>query len=217
MTTVVKDPRWRLAAPVLLLVTLWAWELPSQGAVGSSGLDASPSPAPVLCAVEPRPLAFFEALATPSNRLDPRDPKPVAELFQDAEAAPPPDVVRAIVATAEELRVCTNAYDVARAYALYTDDYWRRKVRGEMDIVVFRKEYTDPNRQDLQYRPWRILEARQLADERVGAMFAVPNPVDGIEDEILFVFAQVNDRWLIDDVVVSIGIYLSPEAGTPTA
>lgn len=205
-----------LAAMTVLLLTVSNVALPARAVAEAVRLEVTPNPAPILCAVEPRDIGFFEALATPSNRLAPRDPKVVVDLFQDASMAPPRGTLQEILVTAEELRVCTNSYDFARAYALYTDDYWRRKIRGEMDIIVIRTEYFAPNEQDLQYLPWMLIDARQLADRRVGAIFGITNPLDGIDEEILFVFSREHERWLIDDIVVSIGAYEATETATPS-
>jgi hypothetical protein len=119
--------------------------------------------------------------------------------------------VAAVTAVARELEACTNAGDLARSLALFTDDLVRRIApppgTTAADVRAYLARPATPLPAEQRVPPATLRDVRVLPDGRVGVVATGPPP--GVTAFI--VFARVGDRWLADEFIVIEG------AGTPTA
>lgn len=205
---------------------------PTMPAAITQGDEGDPLSNPSLadCTVDPRPDGSAAALAgtpisipriLPRLGYDPVHPNQAAGvempidgtglLFNTSPA--PAEAIAEIETTLAELTACrfyvTRPPGVVdpdgRFFALYTDDF----LRGEM--VGYLEAGLEPSIHTM----WAsstvatVFEARQLQDGRVLAILDAPAPPDS---RWVGIFAQVGDRWLVDEV----GLATFPSlTGTP--
>ena len=212
-------PRQCLMAIVVALLSLVVVGAPGAGAQAGTPAAGLDFPAAAECTVEPRSAdelraLFREAAATPVAASPDASPTP---------AVPPPgdpadaQTVAEINATWRQFIACINAGDLARVFAILSDD----KVRGDFVIDVASGASEDdliayltatpvplPPDQSAPFFPYE--DVRVLDDGRV----AVIGPGEMGQAEVL-IFVQEGDRWLVDhqfDLTQS----GTPVASTPT-
>jgi hypothetical protein len=201
--------RWSLLLFPLAVVVAAVWS------VAASATPVAPDPAE--CRVAPRSFASLRVLAaTPAPEpIDtPSDVPTEAEL----PAGPPADpaTVAAIGDVARIYVACVNAWDLPRLLALRTDADVRRFLVAEGPIGAAEyDEMATPLPAPPESRATLLDErdARLLPDGRVGAILVVrhPRPDHDSVTTTLFIFARVDEAWLIDDAI-AVG-----RAGTPVA
>ncbi|MDP9369397.1 MAG: cupredoxin domain-containing protein [Chloroflexota bacterium] len=165
-------------------------------------------PDPSLCQVQPRaPEAIQQLVGTPMAG------KAATPIAQEGNASPTPFVqpegqeadqqtVDQVAATVRELVACLNAGDYLRAWALYTDDYILRNfaARGPLgvDAVEDLAATPVPVVQEQQIAFVGVINARMLADGRVGAIVETNDPSEGGWVRWYGEFVMMGDRYLID-------------------
>jgi hypothetical protein len=200
-----------LVAALLGLVTSELIDAEAQGAAPSPGSEV---PGVEACRVAPRSPDFILGLAgTPAaSRVTPAaSPTPFAT--PDGEAADAETVER-ITATMQEVVACFNAADLLRAFALFSDDYFRRLIPEGPVGEVFTGFLTGAPAPVTRIGLHAIQDVRVMGDGRVGAVVTLVDPdAPASEDADLrfVVFVMVGDRWLIDEVIDF------PVSGTPTS
>lgn len=188
--------------------------------IGATAQDATPSPGSEVpgseaCQVVPRSPDFILTLAgTPAaGRATPAvGSTPFAA--PDGEPADA-DTVQDVTATVQEVVACFNAADLLRAFALFSDDYFRRLILvdgpvGEAFTAFLASAPAPVTRMDVQ----SVQDVRVLADGRVGALVVLVDPrAPTSEDESrrFVIFVNDDDRWLIDEVIELLA------SGTPTS
>ena len=183
----------------------------AQGATPAAGDVVHPAE----CPVHPRTPEFFQQLAATPG-ADQATPGGTVAGSPTAFAQPqgePADqaTVDAVTATYRELVACLNAGDYLRAYALYTDDYLRRNLNQE---GIERLQATPvPIAESTRIGFGGLRDVVMLPDGRVGALATVTSPAAGGAVTTYTVFAQVGERWLIDEETA----VDAPDTGTPAA
>lgn len=199
----------RIAPPVLAVALASLVALP--GAAQKANPTALPAtPVPSECRVEPRPVAFFadavrRAVASPppAPTFPPgggtTNPTPIAVSEEGSHPADP-ETVAAVTATARERIACINAGDLARFFALYTEQSARSAVALLLSSPVTRGL--------AEGTPAAVLEAGLVPDF---AAFVTGSPVPFRDDERADLVAVANVRVLPDGRVVadtvSVGLF----------
>ena len=181
------------------------------GPAGLASLDRTAQPArdvpgPEECTVAPRPREEFEALAQTST---PEAPPNVAETGGD-----PVDAATraAVTATVREFVACTNAGDVFRQFAFYSDDRLRADypdgLPRELDAIAVSPV---PLSEAQAIALVSVDDVRRLADGRVGARVMVDTPAssshgaqaatEGSQQEVVrLIFIREAGRWRVDEI-----------------
>lgn len=165
---------------------------------------------PALCVVAPlteSKLVEIVAAGTPTlpEELPMEDPE--AEI-DDASRAE-------VMATVRESVACANANDVLRAYALFTNRYLQERFGGENQddlghlLVALTRDNDVADDAD-QLTLVSVDELRLLDDGRIAASVTTMNVQTTFIDTLIL--ANVNDRWLIDEVLAG----EPPISATPT-
>ncbi len=229
---VVPTPRGQLGGPAPLNQT----PVPAApGAPTANATDESETPQAGSCDVKPRSIESMLTLAgtpevgqaTPTGG-ETRPPDGLTD-------GPPADAgaVEGIRATLDELAACIAEGETRQGLALFTDDYIRRSVKREPADVTAQDEARPPVitihpgvprtvRVAFNGAPSvRDEDLRTLSDDRVGAVLGSPDDRDdsALEEAVpaaFIVFAEVDDRWLIDEWIVGSGAERTPEM-TPVA
>jgi ketosteroid isomerase-like protein len=181
---------------------------------------------PEECQIEPRVADEVHALlglvdggeASPA----PRTPIPAPPWTAADE-----ETVAAAEATAREWLACINADDNLRIAALMTDAaitrFFANNLRTAEEIERARENLAaapEPREEQRRARLLHVTDVSLLDDGRVAALIVINEPLlqpRGTE-ALLLIFAQVGERWLLDDIIqFSIVPVLAgtPEAGTP--
>jgi hypothetical protein len=181
-----------------------------QGAVAVAQ-DASPAAGaqqfplvadPALCTGEPRDTEellnlWFPEDGTPTDA--PSDEMPAEVTIPLGPRIEDEAIIAAVTTTVHQVFSCFAAGDVARAYALFTDDlaiqFGPEPGTTREDAQAFVEASPMPEDPEQQTRILAVTDVMQLEDGRVGA-FAV--------DEVgtaYVIFEQVGDRWLVDEVI----------------
>lgn len=175
------------------------------GAVGAAAQDASPAaefdiPAPADCTVEPRTEEGFRALFEEASSAATPSASPVPGILPAGE--PVDDQTEGDINTVwRHFIACVNAGDLARAFALSSDQQLRREfVYPDIDaaaedqlIEIFMAPPVplDPN---FAVPFFPLEEARLLDDGRVAAVA----PGESGQGQVV-IFIKEDDQWLIDD------------------
>jgi len=168
-----------------------------------SPLTGSRQPDPALCQVEPRPIAFFEALAaTPVAALaTPASLTPTTIAGESADA----QTLAEIEAAVDELAACRSAGDVLRLDALYTDDYFLRQVAisgpPSEQVVDLLAASPVPLPEAQQSGSYIVRDVEVLPDGRVRAVIGLELPRGDVS--LLTVFERKGERWLIDEETIA--------------
>jgi copper transport protein len=170
-----------------------------------SALLARDAPGPDECTVAPRTLSEFETLA--------QRPAPVASPDASETGGGPVDEATraAITGTARELVACSNAGDILRRLALYSDDRLRVAYPdGPTRALEMIAESPLPLSEAERVALVSVDDVRQLTDGRVSALVMIDNPASHSHDpqaaatasqqEVArLIFIQEAGRWRIDE------------------
>lgn len=140
-------------------------------------------------AITPSNLDIYEG---PATSMDWRT-VPIGDPATQAET-------EGITATVEEYIACTNASETARASALFSDDYWKRRnyvgaTISKNDPVTFIS--LGGQSRELPLEVPSVENAFELPDGRVGAEL---HPPTGLSYELL-IFVSQNGNWFIDEAM----------------
>lgn len=188
---------------IVLLMVLQA------GTLAAAAQEATPSP-DVACAVAPRPVEemldlWFDSTGTPRVTGAPDGQANLWAL--DLTQGEPVDasVTRAIEEVAQEWVACSNAGDLRRTNALFTDAYVAARGAAYADPELARGELErppSPVSPDLGLAVGPPHDARRFADGRVGATFAVTGVRQpGVGESVFMLFEETDGRWRIDDLL----------------
>ena len=174
---------------------------------------------------------------------EPRAPEEIATILAlDGEGVPPPALIqinppfgeladaettRAIITTTRQIISCFNAGDIPRAASVMTEAGVRRVYWG----LTIDEENRDLARQRIPAPPERradafliqlitITDVSVLPDGRVASFVVMNEPLlpPGGPETLLFVFANQEGQWLLDDLVdFSIVSMIPEEEGTPAS
>jgi copper transport protein len=173
--------------------------------VQQTALLARDAPGPDECTVSPRTLEEFQTLAQAPAPAEPPD-------ASETGGEPVDEATRAAIAgAARELVACSNAGDILRRLALYSDDRLRfaypdGPTRALESIAKSPLPLSEAERVALV----SVDDVRQLADGRVSALVTVDNPASHSHDpqtaatasqqEVArLIFIQESGRWRIDE------------------
>lgn len=172
------------------------------GAAGTSAQESGGTPAPVLCAVEPRSeedlsaLVATAAVATPSDASVGPEPFPAGEPVDEA--------IRASLDETLHLAVdCLESGDIARLLALYSDRYVTTIALAPEPVPIVpgqghghaaAEPVGTPEPEIIEPHQPRVDDAVRLPDGRIAAL------VSAEEDQEIVYFTEQNGRWVIDDV-----------------
>jgi mono/diheme cytochrome c family protein len=170
-----------------------------------TALLARDAPGPDECTVAPRSLEEFETLAQEPAPEEPPD-------ASETGGEPVDDATRdAIAATARELVACSNAGDILRRLALYSDARLRFAYPdGPTRALEMIAESPLPLSEAERVALVAVDDVRQLADGRVSARVTVDNPASHSHDpqtaatasqqEVArLIFIQEAGRWRVDE------------------
>ncbi len=208
--------------PIALAAALLALALVAPAAV--LGQDATPM-STVTCTVEPRSVDelidfYFDPAGTP---LATPTPPPAYASIADLPPGEPVDAATetAIEWTMVQIFACFDSEQLARAFALMTDDMVRQfgpdltdpdedtaeKVRANLEAQLAVTPEPVPAASG-----WSFDHERRLADGRVGGAFT-----DFEEEQAEFlIFEQRGELWLLAEIA-EIQAEGTPAAGTPAA
>jgi copper transport protein len=170
-----------------------------------TALLARDAPGPEECTVAPRTLEEFETLAeTPAPVETPDASEPGDKPVDEATRA-------AITGTARELVACSNAGDILRRLALYSDDRLRFAYPdGPTRALEMIAESPLPLSETERVALVSVEDVQQLADGRISALVTVDNPASHSHDPqaaatasqqeaARLIFIQEDGRWRVDD------------------
>lgn len=215
--------RWRALAIAPVVATLIAGQALAQD--GTPTPDDSENPrlvSPTECVAEPVP---YDQIAT-ILQLDAEGiPQPAySTVTPPLGTVVDPDTDLQIKEVARQLVACFNAGDIPRAAALMTENgikrsYWGLTIDQEnRDLARERIQAPpEPRAEEFYDKLLAVTDASFLADGRVAAFLVINEPLlppNGPET-LLFIFANQDGQWKIDDFVdFSI---VPPTPATPTA
>lgn len=224
--------RLPLFAPAVMLV---AFLLSGMVAAAQEGTPAALPrvPDPSECQVEPRsieslqgttgtPVSGTPAAGTPAGEEALEEEavlpaSPAADLLTQGEPADEATVA-GIEATVTEVLACFNAGDFLRAFALYSDELIGDFGAIPDEDIAFIEASPVAIAEEQQLTLVSIENVRVLEDGRAVAIVTVDDPTGAVEgpESALLVFAQQDDRWVIDEFI-ELPDAGTPEAGTPAA
>lgn len=192
----------------------------------------STTPGPAACRSEPRSLpAILALVATPTGAAAPApgEERPPAGIERAGPA--PRETIVAIRATLGEIEACFIAGEPLTALALFSDDFVRAFAASGSPAEVeeaIAELATPRSRAEvaIDVPSVRADDLRLLPDGRVGALLPPPDgmkPRGGNGDSSSFiVFIEVDDRWLIDELVqnglaggTAVAVVVPPTAPPP--
>jgi len=170
-----------------------------------TALLARDAPGPDECTVAPRTLEEFETLAQGPTPKEPPD-------ATETGGEPADEATRAaITATARELVACSNAGDILRRLALYSDDRLRFAYPdGPTRALEMIAKSPLPVSEAERVALVSVDDVRKLADDRISARVTVDNPASHSHDpqaaatasqqEVArLIFVQEAGRWRVDE------------------
>jgi hypothetical protein len=199
--------RWRaLAAAPVAVMLLTGPVLAQEGTPDTGEADNPRLVAPEECDIEPRP---YEEVATILNLDGEGVPQPPATQI-NAPLGEVADLATAISVeeVAREVLACFNAGDILRAAAAMTDDgvkraFWGLTIDAENRELAKARLPAAPEPRALEFltRLMTVTDVSTLPDGRVAAFVVFNEPLlppPGPET-LLFIFANEDGRWLVDD------------------
>jgi hypothetical protein len=189
---------------LVILLTL-AWE-------GDGRMDARQSspfadreePAPELCQVAPRPIAFFEHIAATPAAGPLATPGSTSDLPTTAGEPADEETITGIIATAREVTACINAGDQIRIDALYTDEYFFRQAAiggpPSKQFIELLQSPATPLPATQRVAIYGVRDVEMLPDGRVRALIGFHFPPDDVA--YLAIFVREGERWLIDQTAI---------------
>ena len=178
-------------------------------------------PQPEECRVEPRPTDELVELLGPAGTPTARQTGPgtAAEPLPIPLGEPvDPETDEALTAAARELLACLNAGDIRRTTALFTDAAVGPAFGpAPADPSGLEREPT-PLDPEARTRLIAITDPSLLEDGRAAAFLVINDPLNPPRgpETLLLIFAQEDDRWLVDGLIDFTVVPETPE-GTPTA
>ncbi len=173
--------------------------------------DEAPPPRRVLpdeCQAEPRTFEEISALLAldgegiPAPAVTVLSP-PLGELADAATATAIADAARQVIA-------CFNAGDIPRATGLMTDNgvqrvYWGLAADEENRALARERIPAAPEPRDEAFlaRLLAVTDVSMLPEGRVAAFVVISEPLlpPGGPETLLFIFANQDGQWLLDDLV----------------
>lgn len=212
---------------IVMCTAIAALSVYSQAIV--SAQDSTPQATPDIpvasdCSIEPLEPMDLLPLAQGGASSDLLEATPVAEEALPDGVPANETETEGITATVRQLVACANARDPLRLVALLTDDFKialasaALGLQGETpeDLAArFPVPISLDEAQSVDSLPMiPIRDARLLVDGRVAAI--LEPQIEGIDHPFVFyvTFELVENRWLIDDVVI---VEAAPASGTPAA
>lgn len=174
-------------------------------------------PAPEECQIEPRTVDELVPLLEGSDETSDETarlneiPVPLG-VRADAETSD------AINRTARELLACINAGDFLRLSALFTESGVAPALGPAPEDPSGFSDAPTPFAPEEQTRLLTVTDASLLEDGRAAAFVVLSDPrtPPGGAETLLLLFAERDDRWLIDRLI-DFTVLPRGEAGTPTA
>lgn len=211
------------------------WQLLAVGAMAALSFwspvyaqDGTPtaerSVAPEVCAAEPRgfedlsAILALDAEGIPQPPVTPITP-PLGEMADTETAA-------AVAAAARQILACFNAGDIPRAAGLMTESgvqrvYWGLGQDEENRTLARERLPAPPERRADEFliRLVAVTDASVLPDGRIAAFVVINEPLlpPRGPETLLFVFANQDGRWLLDDLVDFSVAPVVPAEATPAA
>jgi hypothetical protein len=181
---------------------------------GAVALDSPVVPLPTECQTAPRTFEDLTALpSTPMALEELAAPTPPADLVQGIPADDA--TTEAVLAVIRESIACSNAGDLLRNFALFTDGYVRRRViavSGPIDQATY----------DAIVSPRPVAPDRYIQIVGVGQVLLLPGgraAVEIVASDVrtrrsLILLVQTPDGWRIDELIP---LEDSPAPATPPA
>jgi hypothetical protein len=215
--------RWRalaIAPVAALLIT--APVLAQDGTPTPGEEESARIPAPSECVSTPVPFDQIDSILALEGQGIPQPP--YMEIKPPLGDIVDPDTDLQIKEAVREILACFNAGDIPRAAALMTENgikrsYWGLTVDAEnRGLAKERIAATpEPRAADFDVRLVAITDTSKLPDGRVAAFVVINEPLlpPAGPETLLFVFANQNGEWKLDDFVdFSV---VPPGYATPTA
>lgn len=202
----IDQPNWSLGSVPSRAVSVAATAFLGLGLLTSPALAQEASPAagevidPAECQVEPLSDEFLSQLAGTPQSTAGATPEVAGspEAFTQPQGEPAGDAeIEAVTMTVREVVACLNAADYRRVYALYTEDYLLGTlVGGSIDLA---QATPQPDQAPSQTALVGVSDVVVLEDGRLGARVELATGPEALRVMLYSVFAQVGDRWLIDE------------------
>ena len=202
----IDQPDWSLGSIPSRAVSVVSAAFLGLGVLTAPALAQEASPAagevidPAECQIEPLSDEFLSQLAGTPETTAGATPEVAGspEAFTEPEGEPAGDAeVEAVTMTAREVVACLNSGDYRRVYALYTEDYLRRTLVG--GSINLAQATPRPDQMPSQTALVGVSDVVVLEDGRLGARVALATGPEGLQVVLYSVYAQVGDRWLIDE------------------
>lgn len=202
--------RWRALAIVPIMAMLLSGPVLAQESTPESGdAESQRLVAPEECANqvgEPRP---YEEVATILNIDGEGVPEPaMTQISAPLGEVAPPETAVAIEDVARTVLACFNAGDILRSAALMTENgviraYWGLTIDQENRDLARERLQAAPEARAEEFltRLMTVTDVSTLPDGRVVAFVVFNEPLlpPGGPETLLFVFADQDGQWLIDD------------------
>lgn len=201
--------RWRALAIVPVAAMLLTGPALAQESTPDTGeADSLRLVAPEECTIEPR---TYEEVATILNLAGEGVPQPPTTQI-NAPLGEITDLATAVAVeeAAREVLACFNAGDILRASAAMTDNgviraYWGLTIDAENRQLATERipAAPEPRAADFLTRLMTVTDVSTLPDGRVAAFVVFNEPLlppPGPES-LLFIFANQDGEWLVDDWV----------------
>ena len=199
--------RWRALAMVPVAAMLVTGPVLAQESTPESGdAESLRLVLPQECVVEPR---TYEEVATVLNLEGEGIPEPeMTQINAPLGEVADLETAVAIEEVARQVLACFNAGDILRASALMTDSgvqraYWGLTIDQEnRDLARERiPAPPEPRAEEFLSRLMTVTDVSVLPDGRVAAFVVFNEPLlpPGGPETLLFVFANQDGQWLVDD------------------
>jgi hypothetical protein len=150
-------------------------------------------PSPAECTIEPRSVPSPPAMSKPVSSPSPSPTVPSGQPADD-------ETIKAITAVVRGSIACTNAGDILRSLAYFTDEFVAQMFIGPngVDYEGFLQYLSTPPAallEDQQLAIVAISDVQELVDGTVSARVVTGNSDDHFEDILIFV--EHDGEWLI--------------------
>jgi hypothetical protein len=202
--------RWRALAIALVAALLLTGSVLAQN--GTPEADTAENPRlvdPSECTIEPRASAEVANILQLSGSTPVPEPERITISPPLGQIADPATTV-SIKETARQVLACFNAGDIPRAAALMTENGIKRAYWGLTIDPQSRQAAEElitgtpvPRQTEVLLRLVTVTDASILPDGRVAAFVVMNEPLlpPAGPETLLFIFSNVDGRWLVDDWV----------------